>query len=278
MVTARHGAQVGGEMTGNPLVRKLSFTGSTEVGKLLMAQCAGTVKKVSLELGGNAPFIVFADADLDRAVAGAMASKYRNAGQTCICSNRFLVHESIHDAFVAKLAEKVATLTVGPGLGSPVNQGPLINAEAVEKVERLLADATAQGATIAIGGKRHALGHGFFEPTILGRVTPHMAIASEEIFGPVAAIQTFKTDDEAIFTANNTPYGLAAYFYSSNHARIWKVAESLEYGMIGINEGSFSSETVPFGGVKESGLGREGSQYGVDDFLETKFLCMGGLT
>ena len=277
VITASYGAEVGGEMTANPLVRKLSFTGSTEIGKLLMAQCAGTVKKVSLELGGNAPFIVFDDADLDRAVAGAMASKYRNAGQTCVCANRFLVQDGIHDAFVDALSKKVQELVVGPGLAGQANQGPLINQDAVEKVERLLADAVSKGAKVVLGGQRHHLGHGFFEPTLLTNVTTHMAIAQEEIFGPVAAIQRFSSDEQAVAIANATPYGLAAYFYTQNNARVWKVSEQLEYGIIGINEGIFSTEVAPFGGVKESGLGREGSKYGIDDFLEIKFLCMGGL-
>ena len=277
VVTASHGAAVGGEMTANPVVRKLSFTGSTEVGKLLMAQCAGTVKKVSLELGGNAPFIIFDDADLDRAIAGAMASKYRNAGQTCVCANRFLVQDGIHDAFIARLIPAVGELTVGPGLVSPVTQGPLINEEAVQKVERLLADAVAQGAKIVLGGQRHALGHGFFQPTIITDVTPQMAIAQEEIFGPVTAIQRFAAEGQAVAMANDTPYGLAAYFYSRDNARVWRVSSQLEYGIISINEGIFSTEVAPFGGVKESGLGREGSKYGIDDFLEIKFLCVGGL-
>ena len=277
VVTARHGAEVGRELTSNPAVRKLSFTGSTEVGKLLMAQCAGSVKKVSLELGGNAPFIVFDDADLDRAVAGAMASKYRNAGQTCVCANRFLVQDGIHDAFLDRMRQKVGELTVGPGLAGAFSQGPLINDDAVVKVETLLADAVGQGAKVVVGGGRHALGHGFFQPTILTGVTTKMAIAHEEIFGPVAAIQRFGTESEAVALANDTPYGLAAYFYSRDNARVWRVSEQLEYGIIGINEGIFSTEVAPFGGIKESGLGREGSKYGVEDFLEIKFLCVGGL-
>jgi succinate-semialdehyde dehydrogenase / glutarate-semialdehyde dehydrogenase len=277
VVTASHGVEVGAELTANPLVRKLSFTGSTEVGKLLMAQCAGTVKKVSLELGGNAPFIVFDDADLDLAVTGAMASKYRNAGQTCVCANRIMVQDSIHDAFVEKLAQKVAGLSVGPGLSSKCSQGPLINQDAVEKVERLLAQAVAGGAKILMGGGRHSLGQTFFQPTIVTDVTTAMDIAHQEIFGPVATIMRFKTEDEAIQIANDTPYGLASYFYSQNNARIWRVAGQLEYGIIGINEGIFSTEVVPFGGIKESGIGREGSKYGIDDFLEIKFLCLGGL-
>ncbi len=277
VVTASHGAEVGAELTSNPVVRKLSFTGSTEVGKLLMAQCAGTVKKVSLELGGNAPFIVFDDADLDKAVAGAMASKYRNAGQTCVCANRFLVQDDIHDAFLDRLTAKVAELTVGPGREGAFTQGPLINQEGVDKVQRLLADAVARGAQVVTGGRRHMRGHGFFQPTIITGVTADMDIATQEIFGPVAALQRFKTEDEAIEIANNTPFGLAAYFYTQDNARVWRVSEKLEYGIVGINEGIFSTELAPFGGVKESGIGREGSKYGIDDFLEIKFLCVGGL-
>jgi succinate-semialdehyde dehydrogenase/glutarate-semialdehyde dehydrogenase len=277
IVTTRRPAEVGGELTGNALVRKFSFTGSTEVGKLLMRQCAGTVKKVSLELGGNAPFIVFDDADLDAAVAGAMASKYRNAGQTCVCANRLLVQSSVYDEFARRLAVAVSKLEVGPGLGGTANQGPLINADAVEKVERLLADATAKGACIVTGGKRHALGGTFFEPTVVTGVTPGMALAAEEIFGPVAPIFRFDTEEEAIAMANAVPFGLAAYFYAGNVARVWRVAEQLEYGIVGINEGIVSTEVAPFGGVKESGIGREGSKYGVEDFLEIKYLCMGGM-
>ncbi|MDO8606497.1 MAG: NAD-dependent succinate-semialdehyde dehydrogenase [Phaeospirillum sp.] len=277
IVTTRHPAAVGGEMTGNPLVRKLSFTGSTEVGKLLMSQCAATVKKVSLELGGNAPFIVFDDADLDAAVLGAMASKYRNAGQTCVCANRLLVQDGVHDEFARRLAKAVAALKVGPGLTTDANQGPLINDEAVEKVERLLADAIAKGATVVCGGKRHELGRTFFEPTIVTGVTTGMDIAHQEIFGPVAPLFRFQTEAEAIAMANATPFGLAAYFYAGNIARVWRVAEKLEYGIVGINEGMISTEVAPFGGVKESGIGREGSKYGCDDFLEIKYLCMGGI-
>ena len=282
IVTTRDPAAVGGELTANPLVRKLSFTGSTEIGKLLMSQCAATVKKVSLELGGNAPFIVFDDADLDAAVAGAMASKYRNAGQTCVCANRLLVQDGVYDEFARRLAVAVAGLKVGPGLtpdstSSDATQGPLINAEAVEKVERLLADAVAKGATVVCGGKRHGLGHTFFEPTIVTNVTPAMAMAREEIFGPVAPLFRFHSEAEAIAMANDTPFGLAAYFYAGNVARVWRVAEKLEYGIVGINEGIISTEVAPFGGVKESGIGREGSKYGCEDFLEIKYLCMGGI-
>ena len=277
VVTTNRAAEVGGELTANPAVRKLSFTGSTEVGKLLMAQCADTVKKVALELGGNAPFIVFDDADLDAAVAGAMASKYRNAGQTCVCANRLLVQDGIYDAFAAKLAEAVARLKVGPGLSGDVQQGPLINADAVAKVEELLADAVGKGAQIACGGKRHALGGTFFEPTIVTGVTPQMRVAREEIFGPVAPLFRFHTEEEAIRMANDTEFGLAAYFYARDIARVWRVAEGLEYGIVGINEGLISTEVAPFGGVKASGIGREGSKYGIDDFVEIKYLCMGGI-
>ena len=277
VVTSNRAAEVGGELTANPAVRKLSFTGSTEVGKLLMAQCAGTVKKVALELGGNAPFIVFDDADLDAAVAGAMASKYRNAGQTCVCANRLLVQDGVHDAFAAKLAEAVAKLKVGPGLAGEVQQGPLINQDAVAKVEELLGDAVEKGAKIVCGGKRHALGGTFFEPTILTGVTPAMRVAREEIFGPVAPLFRFHTEEEAIRMANDTEFGLAAYFYARDIARVWRVAEGLEYGIVGINEGIISTEVAPFGGVKESGIGREGSKYGIDDFVEIKYLCMGGI-
>ena len=277
IVTTDRAAEVGGELSANPIVRKLSFTGSTEVGKLLMRQCADTVKKVSMELGGNAPFIVFDDADLDAAVAGAMASKYRNAGQTCVCANRLLVQDGIHDAFAAKLAAAVAKLKVGPGLSGEVEQGPLINEGAVLKVEALLDDALEKGAQLVCGGKRHALGGTFFEPTILTGVTPAMRVAREEIFGPVAPLFRFRTEEEAIRMANDTEFGLAAYFYARDIARVWRVAEGLEYGIVGINEGIISTEVAPFGGVKESGIGREGSKYGIEDFVEIKYLCMGGI-
>ncbi|OYD53964.1 succinate-semialdehyde dehydrogenase I [Thauera propionica] len=277
IVTTMKAAEVGGELTSNPIVRKVSFTGSTEVGKLLMRQSADTVKKVALELGGNAPFIVFDDADLDAAVAGAMASKYRNAGQTCVCANRLLVQDGIYDAFAARLAEAVAKLKVGPGLSGDVQQGPLINAEAIAKVEELLGDAVEKGAKIVCGGKRHALGGTFFEPTIVTGVTPAMRVAREEIFGPVAPLFRFHTEEEAIRMANDTEFGLAAYFYARDIARVWRVAEGLEYGIVGINEGIISTEVAPFGGVKESGIGREGSKYGIDDFVEIKYLCMGGI-
>jgi succinate-semialdehyde dehydrogenase/glutarate-semialdehyde dehydrogenase len=258
-------------------VRKLSFTGSTEIGKLLMAQCAGTVKKVSLELGGNAPFIVFDDADIDAAVEGAIASKYRNTGQTCVCANRLLVQDKVYGAFADKLAAAVQKLKVGNGLESGVNQGPLIDIHAVEKVEAHIADAVKKGARVVAGGRRHQLGGTFFEPTILADVTPAMAVAREETFGPVAPLFRFKTEEDAIKMANDTEFGLAAYFYGRDIGRIWRVAEALEYGIVGINTGIISTEVAPFGGVKESGLGREGSKYGMDDFLEIKYLCMGGI-
>ncbi|MFM0523002.1 MULTISPECIES: NAD-dependent succinate-semialdehyde dehydrogenase [Caballeronia] len=265
---------IGGEMTSNPIVRKLSFTGSTGVGRLLMAQSAPTVKKVTLELGGNAPFIVFDDADLDAAVEGAIASKYRNSGQTCVCTNRFYVHERVYDAFAQKLAAAVGGLKVGLGTESGVALGPLINEAAVQKVESHIDDALAKGAALATGGKRHALGHGFFEPTVLTGVTTDMKVAKEETFGPLAPIFKFSSDDEVVRLANDTEFGLAAYFYSRDIGRIWHVAEALEYGMVGINTGLISNEVAPFGGVKQSGLGREGSHYGIDDYVVIKYLCM----
>ncbi|MDK9721843.1 MAG: NAD-dependent succinate-semialdehyde dehydrogenase [Rhodospirillales bacterium] len=277
IVTCRDPRGVGSVLTGDSRVRKFTFTGSTETGKLLMRQCADTVKKVSLELGGNAPFIVFDDADLDEAVAGAMASKYRNAGQTCVCANRLLVQEGVYDSFAQKLAEKVSALIVGPGSLAGVAQGPLINVEAILKVERLVADAVAKGARIIIGGKRHELGGTFYQPTILGDVTLDMDCASQEIFGPVAPLYKFKSEDEAVRMANDTPFGLAAYFYARDVGRVMRVAEALEYGIVGINEGIISTEAAPFGGVKESGIGREGSKYGIEDFLEIKYLCLGGI-
>src|SRR6266851_271828 len=270
--------EIGAELTSNPIVRKLSFTGSTEVGKVLMAQCAGTIKKLSLELGGNAPFIVFDDADLDAAVEGAIASKYRNSGQTCVCTNRLLVHAPVYDAFAAKLAVAVTKLTPAPGFEPGATQGPLIDDRAVEKVESHIADATAKGAKVLLGGHRHALGGRFFEPTILTGVTPQMAVAREETFGPVAPLFRFKTEAEAIALANDTEFGLAAYFYGRDIARVWRVAEALEYGIVGINSGLISTEVAPFGGVKESGLGREGSKYGIDEFVEIKYMCFGGIT
>jgi len=269
---------IGGEMTSNPIVRKLSFTGSTAVGKLLMQQCASTIKKVSLELGGNAPFIVFDDADLDAAVEGAMASKYRNSGQTCVCANRFLVQDGVYDEFARKLAAAVGEqLKVGNGLDAGVAQGPLINEAAVRKVETHIADALAKGAKVATGGARHALGGTFFQPTVLTDVRPGMAVASEETFGPLAPLFRFKTEHEAIDMANDTEYGLASYFYSRDLARVWRVAEALEYGMVGINAGIISNEIAPFGGVKSSGIGREGSKYGIEEYLEIKYLCIGGI-
>ncbi len=268
---------IGGELTGSTLVRKLSFTGSTEVGKLLMAQCAKTIKKVSLELGGNAPFIVFDDADLDAAVQGAIASKYRNTGQTCVCANRLLVQDGVYDDFARRLASAVGKLRVGDGLKAATDQGPLIDAGAVEKVERHIADAVRGGAKIALGGKRHALGGTFFEPTILTEVTASMAIAREETFGPVAPLFRFKTEAEAIALANDTEFGLAAYLYTRDLARSWRVSEALEYGIVGLNTGIISTEVAPFGGMKESGIGREGSKYGILEFTEMKYVCVGGI-
>jgi succinate-semialdehyde dehydrogenase/glutarate-semialdehyde dehydrogenase len=268
---------IGAELTGNPVVRKLSFTGSTPVGRLLMAQCAPTVKKVSLELGGNAPFIVFDDADLDAAVAGAIASKYRNSGQTCVCTNRFYVHDKVYDAFAEKLRVAVEQLKVGGGTEDGVTQGPLINEAAVRKVESHIEDALAQGARVVTGGRRHALGHGFFEPTVLADVTPAMKVARDETFGPLAPLFRFSSDDEVIRLANDTEFGLASYFYSRDIGRVWRVAEALEYGMVGINTGLISNEVAPFGGVKQSGLGREGSHYGIDDYVVIKYLCVGGI-
>ena len=270
-------AAIGDEMCTNPKVRKVTFTGSTEIGKLLMQKCAGTVKKTSMELGGNAPFIVFDDADLDAAVEGAIASKYRNTGQTCVCANRLLVQDGVYDAFTAKLVEKVKALRVGDGLKGVTDQGPLIDLKAVAKVEEHIADAVAKGAKVAMGGKRHALGGSFFEPTILTGVTTNMMVAREETFGPLAPLFRFKTEAEAIAMANDTEFGLAAYFYSRDIGRIWRVAEQVEYGIVGINAGIISTELAPFGGVKESGLGREGSKYGIEDYLEIKYLLMAGL-
>jgi succinate-semialdehyde dehydrogenase/glutarate-semialdehyde dehydrogenase len=277
IVTTAHSSRVGQEMTANTLVRKFSFTGSTEIGKLLMRQCASTVKKVSLELGGNAPFIVFDDADLDAAVTGAMLSKFRNMGQTCVCANRLFVQDKVYDAFAAKLAAAAAAMKVGDGLADGVTQGPLINMEAIEKVEGLVNDAVRKGAKVLTGGKRHALGQTFFEPTVLTDVNTQMPIAQEEIFGPVATLFRFSTEADAIRLANDTEYGLAAYFYARDLGRVWRVAEALEYGIVGINEGIISTEVAPFGGMKESGIGREGSKYGIEDFLEVKYLAMGGL-
>jgi len=270
-------AAIGGEMSANPIVRKLTFTGSTEIGKQLMVQCAATVKKVSLELGGNAPFIVFDDADLDAAVEGAVASKYRNTGQTCVCTNRLLVQDGVYDAFVEKLIAAVAKMRIGNGLEGDFQQGPLIDMAAVEKVEEHIADAVAKGATIALGGRRHALGGSFFEPTVITGVTSGMLVAREETFGPLAPVFRFSSDAEAIRMANDTEFGLASYFYSRDIGRVWRVAEALEYGMVGINTGLISTEVAPFGGMKESGIGREGSKYGIEEFVEVKYLCMGGV-
>jgi len=270
--------EIGGELTSNPIVKKLSFTGSTEIGKVLMAQCAGTIKKLSLELGGNAPFIVFEDADLDAAVEGAIASKYRNTGQTCVCTNRLLVQDSVYDVFAQKLAAAVKKLKPAFGLEAGATQGPLIDNAAVEKVESHIRDAKERGAKVLVGGHRHALGGRFFEPTILADVTPAMAVAREETFGPVAPLFRFKTEAEAIALSNDTEFGLAAYFYGRDIARVWRVAEALEYGIVGINTGLISTEVAPFGGVKESGLGREGSKYGIDEYVEIKYLCFGGIT
>jgi succinate-semialdehyde dehydrogenase/glutarate-semialdehyde dehydrogenase len=270
-------AEIGGELTANPLVRKLSFTGSTEVGKVLMAQCAQTVKKISLELGGNAPFIVFDDADLDAAVEGAIASKYRNTGQTCVCVNRIYVQDGVYDAFAQKLAESVKKLKPAPGLEAGATQGPLIDDKAVAKVEEHIKDAVEKGARVVVGGHRHSLGGRFFEPTVLADVAPSALMAREETFGPVAPLFRFKTEEDAIAQANNTEFGLAAYFYGRDIGRVWRVAEGLESGMVGINTGLISTEVAPFGGVKESGLGREGSKYGIEEFLEVKYLCLGGI-
>jgi succinate-semialdehyde dehydrogenase/glutarate-semialdehyde dehydrogenase len=269
--------EMGAELTSNPLVRKLTFTGSTAVGAQLLAQCAPTIKKTSMELGGNAPFIVFDDADLDAAVLGAMASKYRNAGQTCVCANRILVQDGVYDAFAAKLKVAVGQLKVGNGFDAGVTQGPLINADAVLKVESHIADAVKRGATVVTGGKRHALGGNFFQPTILANVPNDADIFREETFGPVAPLFRFKTEAEAVQMANDTEFGLASYFYSRDIGRIFRVAEALEYGIIGINEGIISTEVAPFGGMKSSGLGREGSKYGIEDYLEIKYLTLGGI-
>jgi succinate-semialdehyde dehydrogenase/glutarate-semialdehyde dehydrogenase len=268
-------AAIGGEMTSNPSVRKVSFTGSTAIGKQLMAQCSGTVKKLSLELGGNAPFIVFEDADLDAAVAGAIASKYRNTGQTCVCANRLLVHAPVYEEFTRKLVHAVAQLRVGDGLKGPTDQGPLIDTRALAKVEEHVADAVSKGARVVTGGKRHALGGTFFQPTVLADVTATMLLAREETFGPVAPLFRFATEADAVRMANDTEFGLAAYFYTRDLARSWRVAEALEYGIVGLNTGIISTEVAPFGGVKESGIGREGSRYGILDYTELKYLCVG---
>jgi succinate-semialdehyde dehydrogenase/glutarate-semialdehyde dehydrogenase len=269
--------EIGGELTSNPTVRKITFTGSTEIGRILMRQSAETVKKVSLELGGNAPFLVFDDADLDAAVEGAMMSKYRNAGQTCVCANRILVQDKVYDAFAEKLAAKVKSLKVGPGTEAGVNIGPLIDANAVAKVEEHIQDAVAKGAKVIVGGKKHALGGLFFEPTLLTGVNTSMKVTKEETFGPVAPLFRFKTEEEGIAMANDTEFGLASYFYARDIGRIWRVGEGLESGIVGINTGIISTEVAPFGGVKQSGLGREGSKYGIDDFLSIKYMCIGGV-
>ncbi|MQA22539.1 NADP-dependent succinate-semialdehyde dehydrogenase [Rugamonas rivuli] len=269
--------EIGGEMTSNPTVRKLTFTGSTAVGRLLMEQSAKTIKKLSLELGGNAPFIVFDDADLDAAVEGALASKYRNAGQTCVCANRLYVQDGVYEKFAEKLVAAVAKLKVGNGAEEGVTQGPLIDEKAVQKVEQHVADALSKGGRLLAGGKRHALGHSFFEPTVIADVTSDMIVATEETFGPLAPLFRFSTDEEAVELANSTEFGLASYFYSRDIGRIWRVAEGLESGMVGVNTGLISNEIAPFGGVKQSGLGREGSHYGLDDFLVIKYICMGGI-
>jgi len=270
-------SEIGDELTSHPLVRKITFTGSTEVGKILMAKAAGTVKKVSMELGGNAPFLVFDDADLDRAVEGAMTAKYRNSGQTCVCTNRFFVQAGVYDRFVEKLAAASGRLKVGNGLEDGVQQGPLIDSKAVEKVEELIGDATAKGGRVVAGGKRHALGGTFFEPTVIADAKPQMRFMKEEIFGPVAPVFRFETEEEAVALANDTEYGLACYFYTSDLGRAFRVMEGLKYGMVGVNEGLITTPEAPFGGVKESGLGREGGHQGIDDYLDTKYVCIGGL-
>ncbi|MDH3409937.1 MAG: NAD-dependent succinate-semialdehyde dehydrogenase, partial [Gammaproteobacteria bacterium] len=277
VITSSSGRTVGGELTSNPIVRKLTFTGSTATGKVLMRQCADTIKKLSLELGGNAPFIVFDDANIDKAVEGAIASKYRNSGQTCVCVNRFLVQDGVYDEFATKLTAAVEAMKVGNGVDEGVVQGPLINEAGVAKAQDHVDDAISKGASVAAGGKRHALGGNFFEPTVLTDMTPDMIIAREETFGPVSPLFRFKTEEEAIAMSNDTEFGLAAYFYTRDSARTWRVSQALEYGIVGVNEGIISTEVAPFGGVKESGLGREGSKYGIEDYLEIKYICMGGL-
>ncbi|MDG9782977.1 NAD-dependent succinate-semialdehyde dehydrogenase [Metapseudomonas otitidis] len=275
IVPGTRSREIGAELTGNPLVQKLSFTGSTGIGKLLMAQCAETIKKVSLELGGNAPFIVFDDADLDAAVQGALGSKFRNTGQTCVCTNRLLVQRGVYDEFARRLVAAVNALKVAPADDDGAQQGPLINAKAVAKVEEHIADAVAKGARVLAGGKPHALGGHFFEPTVLGEVTPEMLVARDETFGPLAPIFRFDTEEQAIAMANDTEFGLASYLYTRDLGRAWRVSEALEYGMVGVNEGLISTEVAPFGGIKQSGLGREGSRYGIDDYIEQKYMCLG---
>ena len=277
VIVGTNSSEIGLALTDSKIVRKLSFTGSTAVGKILTRNCADTMKKVSMELGGNAPFIVFDDADLDAAVAGAMISKFRNTGQTCVCTNRFLVQEGIYEEFVKRLADAVKTLNVGNGMDEGVNQGPLISLKALDKVKDHLSDAVDRGAVIVAGGKPHQNGGTMFEPTVVSNVDSSMKIASEETFGPLAPIFKFSTEQEAIDMANDTEFGLASYFFTNDINRIWRVSEALEYGMVGVNEGVISNEVAPFGGIKESGLGREGSHYGIDDFLELKYICMGGL-
>jgi succinate-semialdehyde dehydrogenase/glutarate-semialdehyde dehydrogenase len=277
IITTNQPARVGAELTANPLVRKLSFTGSTEVGKLLYAACAPTVKKLSLELGGNAPFIVFDDSDVDAAVQGAIASKYRNSGQTCICSNRLFVHANVYDDFIEKYSAKVAQLPVGNGFDDAAAIGPLIDADAFNKVCKLVDDAVAKGAKVTTGGQPHSLGGTFYQPTVLANATAEMMVSSNEIFGPVAPVYRFEHEDEVIALANNTNYGLAAYFYGRDVGRIWRVAEALEYGMVGVNTGLISEVQAPFGGIKESGFGREGSKYGMDDYLNIKYINLSGL-
>jgi succinate-semialdehyde dehydrogenase/glutarate-semialdehyde dehydrogenase len=268
---------IGGEISANPIVRKLSFTGSTEVGRTLMAQCAGSVKRISLELGGNAPFIVFDDADVDQAVQGAMISKYRNSGQTCVCANRLFVQAGVYDEFSEKLVAAVETLKVGSGLDPDVQQGPLIDAAALAKVSHHIDDAISKGAKLLVGGKPHALGGTFFQPTVLGDVAADMTVATDETFGPVAPLIRFSSETDAIRMANDTPYGLAAYFYARDVGRIFRVSEALEFGMVGVNTGLISTEVAPFGGVKQSGIGREGSRYGIDEYLEMKYICLAGI-
>jgi len=275
IVPGTRSREIGAELTGNPLVQKLSFTGSTGIGKLLMAQCAETIKKVSLELGGNAPFIVFDDADLDAAVQGALGSKFRNTGQTCVCTNRLLVQRGVYDEFARRLVAAVNALKVAPADDDGAQQGPLINAKAVAKVQEHIADAVAKGARVLAGGKPHALGGNFFEPTVLGEVTPEMLVARDETFGPLAPIFRFDTEEQAIAMANDTEFGLASYLYTRDLGRAWRVSEALEYGMVGVNEGLISTEVAPFGGIKQSGLGREGSRYGIDDYIEQKYMCLG---
>ena len=270
-------SQIGGELTSNEKVRKLTFTGSTSIGKVLMRQCADTVKKISLELGGNAPFMIFEDADIDAAVIGALQSKYRNSGQTCVCANRILVHDRVYDEFSKKLSNAVSKMKVGDGFGEGIELGPLIDLAAVEKVESHIMDAVGKGAMVAAGGSRHALGGTFFQPTVLTNVKVNMAVANEETFGPLAPLFRFHSDEEAIQMANDTEFGLAAYLYSRDIGRIWRVAEAIEYGIVGINTGIISTESAPFGGMKESGIGREGSKYGLDEYVEMKYLCMAGI-